>query len=211
MSLCDKQRIMTGMPRRPAAPSRAQRAAATAAGKSVHLRPLARSDAAAFVAAVHASRALHRPWVHPPSTIDAFARRFKPARGAANRLLLVAARNEDDALVGVLNLSEIIRGPLQQAFLGYYAFAPHSGRGYMKEALRLLLRHAFDSLKLHRIEANIQPANAASLALVRGAGFVREGYSARYLKIGGRWCDHERWAINAEQWKAARGNHRQRG
>ena len=123
---------------------------------------------------------------------------------------MLALRRDDDAFVGVLNLSEIIRGPLQQAFLGYYAFAPHAGNGYMREAMRLLLRLAFGPLKLHRVEANIQPANGPSLALARGAGFVREGFSPRYLKIGGRWCDHERWAINAEQWKALRAPARSR-
>jgi ribosomal-protein-alanine N-acetyltransferase len=189
---------MTGTPRRPSAAGSAPR------GYRVHLRPLKRSDADAFVAAVRASRALHRPWVYPPSTIDAFARRMKPVRGGARHVSLVAVSNEDGSLIGVLNLSEIIRGPLQQAYLGYYAFAPHCGNGYMKEAMQLLLRHAFVALKLHRIEANIQPANAPSLALVRGAGFVREGYSARYLKIAGRWRDHERWALNAEQWKSGR-------
>jgi ribosomal-protein-alanine N-acetyltransferase len=72
----------------------------------------------------------------------------------------------------------------------------------MTEAMRLLLRHAFTKLKLHRIEANIQPENQASIALVKRAGFVREGYSRRYLKICGRWRDHERWAILVEDWKA---------
>jgi ribosomal-protein-alanine N-acetyltransferase len=52
--------------------------------------------------------------------------------------------------------------------------------------------------------AHIQPANIASRALVQRAGFTREGFSPRYLKIGGRWCDHDRWAINADQWKAQR-------
>ncbi len=69
----------------------------------------------------------------------------------------------------------------------------------MHDGLRLLLRIAFRRLGLHRIEANIQPGNDASVALVRGAGFQREGYSPRYLKIAGRWRDHERWAILAEQ------------
>ena len=173
----------------------------------VYLRPLLRSDADAFVAAVRASRSLHRPWVSPPSTRDAFTRRI-PRRDATRRISLLALRREDDAFVGVLNLSEIIRGPLQQAFLGYYAFAPLAGNGYMREAMRLLLHHAFGPLKLHRVEANIQPTNIASLALARGAGFLREGFSPRYLKIGGRWRDHERWAINAEQWKAQRATDR---
>jgi [ribosomal protein S5]-alanine N-acetyltransferase len=172
-------------------------------GARVYLRPLIRSDADRFVAAVRASRSLHRPWVNPPSTRDAFIRRVAQ-RDGGRRVSMLALRRADDAFVGVLNLSEIVRGPLQQAFLGYYAFAPHAGNGYMREAMRLLLRYAFGPLKLHRVEANIQPANLASLALARGAGFNREGFSPRYLKIGGRWCDHERWAINAEQWKALR-------
>ncbi len=60
---------------------------------------------------------------------------------------------------------------------------------------------AFGELGLHRLEANIQPDNAASIALVRKPGFRLEGYSPRYLKIAGRWRDHERWAILAEEWR----------
>lgn len=67
-------------------------------------------------------------------------------------------------------------------------------------ALQLVLRHAFDTLRLHRLEANIQPGNKASIALVRRAGFTREGFSRRYLKINGHWRDHERWAILREDW-----------
>lgn len=71
----------------------------------------------------------------------------------------------------------------------------------MTEALRLMLEHAFKELRLHRVEANVQPQNVSSIALIKRAGFVREGYSRRYLKIGGRWRDHERWAILSEDWK----------
>ena len=70
----------------------------------------------------------------------------------------------------------------------------------MSEGLALVLRHAFCELRLHRLEANIQPANAASIALVRRCGFAYEGLSPRYLKVGGRWRDHERWAITREDW-----------
>jgi ribosomal-protein-alanine N-acetyltransferase len=72
----------------------------------------------------------------------------------------------------------------------------------MREGIELVLHDAFAVLRLHRIEANIQPGNHASIALARGAGFSREGFSPRYLKIGGRWRDHERWAILAEDWRA---------
>jgi ribosomal-protein-alanine N-acetyltransferase len=183
------------------APTRAWRA--TKPGRVV-VRPLSAADAAAFVDAARASRTLHGRWVGPPASPEAFASRFKSIGAGGRSLTLVAVRYSDGARVGVFNLSEIVRGALQQAFLGYYAFAPHAGHGYMSEAMPLVLRYAFAVLKLHRVEANIQPANTASLALVRSAGFVKEGFSERYLKVAGRWRDHERWALNAEQWKATR-------
>jgi ribosomal-protein-alanine N-acetyltransferase len=70
----------------------------------------------------------------------------------------------------------------------------------MREGLELLLRYVFRTMRLHRVEANIQPENAASVALMCGAGFRLEGHSPRYLKIGGRWRDHDRWAITREDW-----------
>jgi len=185
-----------GAPRRPRAV-----APVLARGPRVDLRRLTATDAQAFVTAVVASRALHGSWVSPPATTSAFVARMKTAAAPDSRWVpLVAVRRDDGGLAGVFNLSEIVRGLLQQAYLGYYALAPNAGQGYMQEALPLVLRFAFRSLKLHRIEANIQPGNQASIALVQGAGFVREGFSERYLKIAGRWRDHERWAINAEQW-----------
>ena len=68
----------------------------------------------------------------------------------------------------------------------------------MAEGIELVLAHAFETLGLHRLEANIQPANAASIALAKRAGFRLEGFSPRYLKIDGLWRDHEGWAIVAE-------------
>ncbi len=101
------------------------------------------------------------------------------------------------------------------ATLDYYAFVPHASRGYMTEGLSLALRWVFGKLRLHRVEANIQPGNDVSRALVRRLGFRREGFSARYLKIAGRWRDHERWALVAEDWRRHRssnfGRQRSRG
>lgn len=168
----------------------------------ITVRDLVAEDATEFIDAALASRRLHGRWVQPPLTVDDFLARMEKRRLAANSASLLARRYEDDAIVGLFNLSEIIRGPLQQAFLGYYGFAPHAGSGYMREGMRLVLAHAFMSLKLHRIEANIQPENARSIALVEATGFVREGFSERYLKVAGRWRDHERWGINAERWLA---------
>jgi ribosomal-protein-alanine N-acetyltransferase len=118
-------------------------------------------------------------------------------------------------LVGVINVSHIIRRAFRSAFLGYYAFAEYAGRGLMREGMQLVLSHAFNKLRLHRVEANIQPGNHASRSLVQSCGFVQEGYSKRYLKIGGKWRDHERWAILAEDFLQATRrsdrNHRARG
>jgi ribosomal-protein-alanine N-acetyltransferase len=162
----------------------------------VVLRTPAPSDEDEFIALMRASRRLHRPWLYPPLTRESYHAYL--ARIAEERHEgFLARRREDSAIVGWLNVSEIVRGPFQSAYLGYGAVAAFAGRGYMSEALRLLVRHAFSTMKLHRLEANIQPRNDASIALVRRCGFEREGYSPRYLKIGGRWRDHERWAIRA--------------
>lgn len=117
---------------------------------------------------------------------------------------LEVRRRTDDRLLGHIEISQIARGNFQSAYLGYAIDAEHRGRGYMTEALQLALRHAFRTLRLHRLEANVEPGNEASLALVRRAGFTREGFSRRYLKLRGRWRDHERWALLAEEWRPIR-------
>jgi ribosomal-protein-alanine N-acetyltransferase len=140
--------------------------------------------------------------VAPPADAAAFtawlARTRRPTHVA-----LLACRRSDGAIVGVFIISEIVRGAYRGAYLGYYADARHAGQGYMADALRLVVRHAFGRLRLHRLEANIQPGNARSRALVRRCGFRREGFSPRYLKVLGRWRDHERWAITREDLRRA--------
>lgn len=174
-------------------------------GTRVILRPAARGDRADFVAAMRASADLHQPWISPPVDDEAFDSVLERARGESFEFMLVRRRS-DAAIAGYFDISQIIRGPLQSAFLGYGGVAALTGQGFMSEGLQLLLGHVFEELRLHRIEANIQPGNERSLALVRRAGFVREGFSERYLKIGGRWRDHERWAIRVERWHDARGD-----
>jgi ribosomal-protein-alanine N-acetyltransferase len=170
-------------------------------GRTVHIRPLDEDDEDEFLARVSASRDLHRPWSSPPSTPEAFRELVEDDRDAST-LRLVVCRNEDGVIVGYFALGHIVHGKFRNAYLGYYAFAPFAGRGYMREGLELVLRHAFDDLRLHRVQASIQPGNEASIALVRGAGFRHEGLALRYLKIGGRWRDHEQWAITVEDRRA---------
>ncbi len=159
-------------------------------------------DRAAYLDAMRSSRRLHGRWV-PPASDETFDRLLRCVRDERYEPGLVC-RVEDGAIAGFINVNEIVRGLFQSGYLGYAGVAAYTGQGYMREGLELVMARAFTELGLHRLEANIQPANHASIALVRRAGFVREGYSERYLKIRGRWRDHERWAIRAEQWRAQR-------
>jgi len=175
----------------------------TMIGERVLLRRPTVRDLEEFITLNRASTRLHRSLVSPPIKPEEFHGFLKRCRSDDCECFLIC-RTEDGAVVGAINLSQIFRGGFQNAYLGYYVGERYARRGYTTEALRLMLRYAFLDLKLHRVEANIQPENLASIALVRRAGFVLEGYSRRYLKICGRWRDHERWALIAEDWRAQR-------
>jgi ribosomal-protein-alanine N-acetyltransferase len=160
----------------------------------VLIRPPSPADARAFLTAARASRALHRPWVRAPDTPAKF-RAFLALMEPPAHYSFLVCRRDTGAIVGVINVSNVVRGALRSGYLGYYVFAGHARQGLMRLGLRTVIRHAFKTLKLHRLEANIQPNNAASLALAAACGLRKEGFSPRYLKIGGRWRDHERWAL----------------
>ncbi|HYV00222.1 MAG TPA: GNAT family protein [Pyrinomonadaceae bacterium] len=169
-------------------------------GDRVLLRAPTKKDCAEFIALNRASRRFHRGLVSPPITAEQFAAFLKKSKTDSSIGVFICLVT-DGSIIGAISLSQIFRGGFQNAYLGYYVSAQHAGQGHMTEALQLLLRYAFRDLRLHRLEANIQPGNIASIALVKRAGFVLEGYSKRYLKICGRWRDHERWAILADDWK----------
>lgn len=142
------------------------------------------------------SRSLHHPWTSAPATTDRFHVYLERIEQPCNRGFLICQRGSD-SIVGVININNIVLDSFRSGYLGYYVFKGFERQGLMREGLQAVVRHAFQSLKLHRLEANIQPGNTASIALVRSCGFQKEGYSPRYLKINGRWKDHERWAILA--------------
>jgi ribosomal-protein-alanine N-acetyltransferase len=118
--------------------------------------------------------------------------------------VLFAVRRDDGAVAGTFVLSQIFYGPFCNAYLGYWATPSLAGQGYMTEGMAGVLGHAFRKLRLHRVEANVQPGNTASIALLNRCGFRREGFSPRYLKVAGRWRDHERWAITVGDWRGTR-------
>jgi [ribosomal protein S5]-alanine N-acetyltransferase len=171
----------------------------------VSIRAPRADDAQAFVALARASRALHGRWVQAPASVAAFRAYLRRATAGDGTFRgFVVTRRSDHMLVGVFNLSEIVRGAFANAYLGYYAFAPAAAQGYMSEGLARVLARAFGVLRLHRVEANVQPGNVRSIEFLVRNGFTREGYSRRYLRIGGRWRDHVRLAIIAEDWRARR-------
>jgi ribosomal-protein-alanine N-acetyltransferase len=168
------------------------------AGPRVALRHVTWEDEAEFLRLVRASTGVHHPWLQlaaTPEEFGAFMARFdKPVANIG----LLACERATGAIVGGININNIIHGRFQNGFLGYWTFAPAAGRGYMTEALGLVIGYAFGALGLHRLEANIQPANAASIRVVQRNGFRNEGYSPHYLFIDGAWRGHERWAITRE-------------
>jgi [ribosomal protein S5]-alanine N-acetyltransferase len=170
-----------------------ERSAIPAQAPRVYLRPVGRRDRQEFLELMLASRTLHEPWIAPPLTPQAFASYLARTQRDDHAGLLVCVR-QDDAIAGVINLNNIVRGSFLSASLGYYAGAPFAAQGYMREGLELVKRYAFRELGLHRLEANIQPENQRSIALVRRCGFVKEGLSPAFLYLEGRWRDHERWS-----------------
>lgn len=161
------------------------------------LAELAERDGPAFLAAARASRHLHRPWVRPPRDVEGFF------------ALLLRSRRDDHATylawrgpdpVAAVSLNDMVRGPLASAYLGYYVFHPFAGRGEMRRVLRLGLDRAFGAHGLHRLEADVRPANHRSRRLLQGLGFRHEPVAPRCLRVDGEWRDHERWALLADEW-----------
>jgi len=172
-------------------------------GARVLLRHPVPEDEVAFAELVAESEEIRASWVPGPrrdggSDSRRWLASLLRANAAGNNVKLFICRLEDGALLGCMNVNEVVRGAFLSGYLGYWIGGPYARRGYAGEALRLVLRYAFGELGLHRLEANIQPGNEASIALVRSAGFRLEGLSPRYLYIAGAWRDHERWAITVE-------------
>jgi ribosomal-protein-alanine N-acetyltransferase len=156
------------------------------------------ADEEAFLSAMRDSAGLHHPWVSAPRDHAGWQRYMKRLE-RDNEAGFLIKRIHDNVICGVINLNIITYEALCSAYISYFAVAAQAEKGYMKEGMLQVIQHAFTDLGLHRLEANIQPDNLASIALVQSTGFKYEGYSPRLLKINGKWRDHERWAILADE------------
>ncbi|GGS40149.1 GNAT family N-acetyltransferase [Streptomyces violaceus] len=175
-----------------------------AEGPRVGIRHFTYGDGAEFTARARESKDLHHPWLFPPESAQAYtAYAGRLIEDPSKAGFLVCEKGEvrekgDGAIAGFININNIVEGGFQSGALGYGAFAHAAGRGLMREGLDLVVRYAFGPMRLHRLEINVQPTNAASIALARGCGFRLEGFSPKMLFVDGAWRDHERWAITAE-------------
>jgi ribosomal-protein-alanine N-acetyltransferase len=164
---------------------------------SVLIRRISPADREEFVGLVNASADFLSPWTVLPGSPEEFDKYLSRFDGVSAECLLVCLRTTG-AIAGTVSISQIVRGPYQRATAGYNAFAPTARRGYLSAGLKLVFSFVFEELGLHRLEADIPPANAASLKFAEKAGFRREGYSPAFMKINGTWQDHERWAIHSD-------------
>lgn len=127
-------------------------------------------------------------------TVSFWAKQLEAAQGEFRRdvgtRLILAQRSDPERVIGVANLSNFVRGSFQACHMGYSLDAELQGQGLMDEALREVIRFAFDDLGLHRIMANYQPHNERSARVLERLGFIREGFAKDYLYINGAWRDH---------------------
>jgi ribosomal-protein-alanine N-acetyltransferase len=171
-------------------------------GEGVYLRAPELRDYQEWADLREASRAFLTPW-EPTWAADETSRssfRYKLRRYAEDArddkaYALFVWREDDDALVGGVTLSNVRRGVAQTASLGYWAGVGFAGKGYTTAAVRAVVRYAFEDLELHRIEAACQPDNAPSIRVLNKAGFTQEGRARAYLKIAGQWRDHLLWGV----------------
>jgi ribosomal-protein-alanine N-acetyltransferase len=166
-------------------------------GDSVVLRAPQMSDYAEWAALREASRDFLTPWepTWPPDDLTRASYRRRIRRYAEDQRSdlaypLFVFHKSDNLLVGGLTLANIRRGCAQAGNLGYWMGAAHSRRGYMTAAVKLVIPFAFETLRLHRVEAACIPANVASIRLLEKTGFRREGFAREYLCIDGAWQDH---------------------
>lgn len=170
---------------------------------TVSIRPLERGDAAELLELRSRKRAHLEPW--EPARPESW---YTLAAQQAAVEAAVAAREsgrgfpfavvESGRIVGGVNLSEIVRGAFQNAYLGYWVDGSVARRGFATEAVRQAVAFAFGEAGLHRVQAAVIPRNGASVRVLEKAGFREEGLALRYLQIAGAWEDHRIFALTAE-------------
>jgi [ribosomal protein S5]-alanine N-acetyltransferase len=174
-------------------------------GERLTLRSPTAGDFTEWSALRRVSRNFLEPW-EPRWTPDELDRSGWRQRLERNRAELKAGtgfgfllvQNDGGRIAGGITIGNIRRGVAQSCQIGYWMGEPYAGRGYMVDALKLVIPFAFGELRLHRIEAACIPSNARSVRVLEKAGFTREGLARSYLRINGVWQDHFLYALVAD-------------
>lgn len=178
-------------------------------GRRVLLRPLVLSDFDAWREVRQRNRSWLLRWEPKPPPGQPDDTESKPAFNAR-----CGAREREwqlgtgygfgifvgNAFAGEINLSGVQRGPFQNTYVGYWIDEAQAGKGYVPESLVTVSRFAFEDLRLHRLQVAIIPRNTASRRVVEKLELRDEGVAVRYLAINGKWEDHIRYALTAEEW-----------
>lgn len=177
-------------------------------GTRIHLRPPRRDDWHEWAMLRSHNSGFLKPW-EPEWDVDAltedyydrrFRRQLREWRDDRTYPFLIIM-NDPEMIIGAFNLNNICRGAAQHAALGYWIGEDYQRKGYMTEAGRLLMDHAFATLQLHRLNAACLPENVHSRALLSRLGFKEEGFAARYIQIDGLWRDHVLYGLPVEDWE----------
>lgn len=166
--------------------------------ENIYIRLFEPSDAEALLVLYNRNRAFFQGFT--PTREDSFYTLDK-------QLSLIALWNEDrkkgskyafgifllqnDQLIGDISLFEVVRGPLQKGMIGYCLDQQYNGKGFITEAIKLIIAYAFEKENLHRLEAGVMPHNGGSIRALEKAGFQREGIARKNVKINGEWQDHQ--------------------
>lgn len=178
-------------------------------GARVLLRPPTENDSLRISRALEQNAGHLRPWSPAPAPgsnpaaplelVRSIANQRKQWRAGRTFAWLILDREKPQQLLGRITLSEIVRGPFQNAYVGYWTTRERGRRGIATEALELVCDFAFHQANLHRIQAAVMAANAASRRVLEKVGFRMEGVAERYLQINGRWEDHLMYALTSEE------------
>jgi len=129
--------------------------------------------------------------------VDRILNTMESQKDGKKYLFLIHSRHTGE-LIGEVMLYQVVRENLESCGIGYTLDQDQNGKGYMTEAVKLVVNYAFTELKLHRIEAGVMPHNTGSIKVMQKAGFTQEGLARKNVNINGRWEDHLMFAMLEE-------------
>lgn len=172
----------------------------------LQIRRLAMADAPSFFA-IFSNAEVMRYWSSPPLTGIAQAEEkiasILAHYESGDLFQLGVIRKSDAQMIGTCTIHQI-HLQNRRAEVGYALGRPYWGHGYMNEAMRTMVDHAFGPLQLHRLEADIDPRNEGSAKSLERLGFAREGYLRERWIVDDEVSDSALYGLLAREWMARR-------